>query len=452
MKTFGWICIVFGSLSFIGAVLAGHNVFGPSFWLALGIGLVYKSKEKEKHNNEESSTNELQQISKVEINPKQSIETVKQKTFWEDYKENNPSEAQEIENLLKIDMSELSNRDAREKIQMLERISKNMECTISEIKAVYLKGIEKCSAHLIPQMIETTKKEMANEVNMFNILESNTCSALMIEWLKELQENALNNESYWRKWKTNNPEKAVALESLTKVDFDVMDDEDVKQTITSFEGMADFKGLSDWNQIKEITLQYFEDMTKDLCEEEMLVLFDHLISEEANHTNACPSNTFAYYSRLWYLESLKAKETETLTPEQNFRNEYKRKLIYKIGTNAFIPLFCEGYDSPIAHEIMNLMYQHLRNGELKAEAEKNGFGDKFIHIIVEETEKITEKYCHASLQECIEFYNFPDKKVLTRDRCPNCGSRHVLDNYEFGLECMDCSYTWFAPFGKRLYL
>jgi ribosomal protein S27AE len=231
-----------------------------------------------------------------------------------------------------------------------------------------------------------------------------------------------------------------------------MDDEDVKQTITSFEGMADFKGLSDWNQIKEITLQYFEDMTKDLCEEEMLVLFDHLISEEANHTNACPSNTFAYYSKLWYLESLKAKETETLTPEQNFRNEYKRKLIYKIGTNAFIPLFCEGYDSPIAHEIMNLMYQHLRNGELKAEAEKNGFGDKFIHIIVEETEKITEKYCHASLQECIEFYNFPDKKVLTRDRCPNCGSRHVLDNYEFGLECMDCSYTWFAPFGKRLYL
>ena len=293
MRTFGWICIVFGSLSFIGAVLAGHNVFGPSFWLALGIGLVYKSKEKEKHNNEESSTNELQQISKVEINPKQSIETVKQKTFWEDYKENNPSEAQEIENLLKIDMSELSNRDAREKIQMLERISKNMECTISEIKAVYLKGIEKCSAHLIPQMIETTKKEMANEVNMFNILESNTCSALMIEWLKELQENALNNESYWRKWKTNNPEKAVALESLTKVDFDVMDDEDVKQTITSFEGMADFKGLSDWNQIKEITLQYFEDMTKDLCEEEMLVLFDHLISEEANHTNACPSNTLS---------------------------------------------------------------------------------------------------------------------------------------------------------------
>ena len=39
MKTFGWICIVLGALSFIGAASAGHSVFGPVFWLALGIAL-----------------------------------------------------------------------------------------------------------------------------------------------------------------------------------------------------------------------------------------------------------------------------------------------------------------------------------------------------------------------------------------------------------------------------
>ena len=121
-------------------------------------------------------------------------------------------------------------------------------------------------------------------------------------------------------------------------------------------------------------------------------------------------------------------------------------------SNAVIPLFCEVYDSPRAHEIIHLMYQHLRNGELKAEAERQGLWNKYMQIIVNETEKVTERYCHASLQECIEYYNFPDKKVVTRDRCPNCGSRRVTDDFDFGLECMDCGSTWNAPLGKRLYL
>jgi len=46
MKTFGWICTIMGVLSFLGAAIYGHSVFGPAFWIALGIVLLLKSKKK----------------------------------------------------------------------------------------------------------------------------------------------------------------------------------------------------------------------------------------------------------------------------------------------------------------------------------------------------------------------------------------------------------------------
>lgn len=46
MKTFGWICIVIGSLAFLGAAFRGHNVTGPVFWLGLGIFLVHRAGQK----------------------------------------------------------------------------------------------------------------------------------------------------------------------------------------------------------------------------------------------------------------------------------------------------------------------------------------------------------------------------------------------------------------------
>lgn len=54
MKTAGMICTILGALSFIGAAFAGHNALGPSFWLALGIFLLYKAKNKERNNGSDS--------------------------------------------------------------------------------------------------------------------------------------------------------------------------------------------------------------------------------------------------------------------------------------------------------------------------------------------------------------------------------------------------------------
>jgi len=43
MKTVGWVLLVFGSLSCIGALTAGHSIFGPLFFIAIGLMLINKS-------------------------------------------------------------------------------------------------------------------------------------------------------------------------------------------------------------------------------------------------------------------------------------------------------------------------------------------------------------------------------------------------------------------------
>lgn len=47
MKGFGKFCIWLGGLSLLGALMAGHSAFGPLFWLALGIALLFIAKQKE---------------------------------------------------------------------------------------------------------------------------------------------------------------------------------------------------------------------------------------------------------------------------------------------------------------------------------------------------------------------------------------------------------------------
>ena len=49
MKITGWIILILGILSFTGAALASHSVFGPTFFIALGAFFIHKSDEKNKN-------------------------------------------------------------------------------------------------------------------------------------------------------------------------------------------------------------------------------------------------------------------------------------------------------------------------------------------------------------------------------------------------------------------
>ena len=50
MKTAGLICLMFGLLGFIGAASKGNSAFGPFFFIALGLFLLYRVNNKEEKN------------------------------------------------------------------------------------------------------------------------------------------------------------------------------------------------------------------------------------------------------------------------------------------------------------------------------------------------------------------------------------------------------------------
>lgn len=89
MKIVGYIFAAFGGLALIGGLAAGHSVFGPLFWLALGIVLIYFGKKKEEK-HEPAGENE-----KIDHHPTKAEEStspsknekgdVKDKpmTYWE---------------------------------------------------------------------------------------------------------------------------------------------------------------------------------------------------------------------------------------------------------------------------------------------------------------------------------------------------------------------------------
>ena len=82
MKGFGKFCIWLGSISLIGALIGGHSAFGPAFWLALGLALVFIAKQKEdvnrKMDNQSTNlstsaphpTNDVHQQARIETSDK----------------------------------------------------------------------------------------------------------------------------------------------------------------------------------------------------------------------------------------------------------------------------------------------------------------------------------------------------------------------------------------------
>lgn len=52
MKIAGWIILILGCVSFLGCLLGGSNLMGPTFWIALGIFLLYRANQKKKEKEE----------------------------------------------------------------------------------------------------------------------------------------------------------------------------------------------------------------------------------------------------------------------------------------------------------------------------------------------------------------------------------------------------------------
>ena len=78
MKTAGWIFVVIGALAFLGAASKGDSVFGPLFWIGIGIVLLYLKKEREENDKKntiaEPTTPKKSEILKVEENKSEVID------------------------------------------------------------------------------------------------------------------------------------------------------------------------------------------------------------------------------------------------------------------------------------------------------------------------------------------------------------------------------------------
>ena len=178
-----------------------------------------------------SSADKMENSSKSYSQP--PVAAPKVKTYWESFKEGNPTKAKEIETLWGIDFSTLIDRDAKEKKETLERLSKSMKCPISQIKENYLKEIEKYPARLIPQMIESASREVTKETEVFQIKEDNTASALMVKWLKE-RHKELGSPDANISASTSDKEMEIA-----KSYFPYKDTEDLQERIKSLREMSE---------------------------------------------------------------------------------------------------------------------------------------------------------------------------------------------------------------------
>ena len=73
MKTTGWILLVIGVLTFLGAALKGNSVFGPLFWLALGAYLIHRANTKEIESKEKTIEIKNNLTAENQISEKKSV-------------------------------------------------------------------------------------------------------------------------------------------------------------------------------------------------------------------------------------------------------------------------------------------------------------------------------------------------------------------------------------------
>lgn len=180
MKYFGWISIIIGVLTLFGELDSRHPDVGVQlFMIVLGVIFLIFAYRKEK---EEDKTFES-------IKPQDTFKSNNifvQTTYWGSYRMQHPSKAKDIENVLGIDLSTLSDQDCQEKIQMVERFSKSLNCSIAELKSAFLKEIDKYPSRILPAMIISTQNYIRSEAALFHISGENTSSFLMTQWLQEL--------------------------------------------------------------------------------------------------------------------------------------------------------------------------------------------------------------------------------------------------------------------------
>lgn len=188
---------VFGIILIILGIICIPKIISPSGGETIG-GLIgislftflpayFLLRRKKNENSNANKIAEIQNTSNSKLNePKE--------TYWQGYKRYYLKKSFEIEKLTGLDFSTLSNKDAIEKVESLERWAKNLDVPISQLKQEFINSfLQRFSVDEIPEVLKNLPKKQIEESNRLNISEQNTCSYWMIKWLNEYIEEVHSN-------------------------------------------------------------------------------------------------------------------------------------------------------------------------------------------------------------------------------------------------------------------
>ena len=138
-----------------------------------------------------NSTNSSQtSYNKENVNAANIVDSSNFTNYWTHLKNQMPQKAFAIESLTGRDLSKLSDKDAFEIAQSIERWSNIAGKPISQLKESFLSELKPVIDELgLEAMIERTKQERDKEAKTFNISRDNTICAIMLESLIKMKTN-----------------------------------------------------------------------------------------------------------------------------------------------------------------------------------------------------------------------------------------------------------------------
>ena len=249
--------------------------------------------------------------------------------------------------------------------------------------------------------------------------------------------------SYWESYQKSNPELAKELVNLTKGRIGKLSDKDVKETISSFDHTAKTNSLQSYESAYQLVLNKMKEFLDQSYPNVVLGVLDNIIKEEVKQTGKRPTNTMSSYVKA-ELETIIEDKLKAMSPEDLFKYRIKEAL-QQTNEKYEWNYDREGFDSPLAQEVVNLMRRMLDNEVLMMTALKFGYGGTFESTIVDEMESFISENCHTSLQEAINYHDNKDEYNDPYKRCPNCGSANITecDPDEGEYWCNDCHHDWY---------
>lgn len=230
MKTAGYIYLILGILSFIGAMTAGNSIFGPCSFIAIGFALIYSANEKDKKESSQTKKEEINnqpEKSKVVVNDSESksnpnLNKTKLRSYWEQYKASNPNNANEIQSLGVL-IANLSDEDAKERIFSLETTARDSCCKIGELKQKTFEHIKSyCTEEYYLLLIESYGKSAITEAKKYNIKLDNTFPVITVEWILEKIKEIENRYSHLSPRTTKNKHELLMTFLLESEDENLL--------------------------------------------------------------------------------------------------------------------------------------------------------------------------------------------------------------------------------------